>query len=78
MGPQNVFQSVQSLLQFTAIASSQSGFLSLLVFANGAISGTPTTRWLTTIAFDLNVLDNVQYIMRLICMKEGKEGGKAW
>jgi len=53
MRPNNIFQSIQSLLQFSTIAGSQARLFALLVFTNGAIASTPTARGLATITFHL-------------------------
>lgn len=50
---EDVFEPVEPLLEFAAIACSQTRLLPLLVLAVGAIASAPATSWLTTVTFDL-------------------------
>ena len=55
--PKDIFQSIQSLLQFSSIAGSQTRLLTFFVLADGAIAAAPATGRLATITFDLEVSD---------------------
>ena len=53
MGSEYLFEFVETLLQLPPIASSETGFPSLLVLAGRAIAATPATGRLASIAFHL-------------------------
>jgi len=57
MRPENIFQSIQPLLQFSTIPGSQTRLLTFFVLADGAIAAAPATGRLATITFDLEVSD---------------------
>jgi hypothetical protein len=53
MGPQDLLELVEPLLQLAPIPGAQAWLLAFLVLAVGAISAAPPARWLTTVTFDL-------------------------
>lgn len=61
MGPQDLLELVEPLLQLPPITSAQARLLAFLVLAVSAISAAPTTRRLTTITFDLRITVSVQH-----------------
>ena len=57
--PKDIFQSIQSLLQFSSIAGSQTRLLTFFVLADGPIATAPATGRLATITFDLDKSDEI-------------------
>lgn len=42
VGAQNLLEFIEALLEFTAVAGAESGFLAFLVFADGAVATAPS------------------------------------
>lgn len=55
MGPQDLLELVEPLLQLSPVTGTQAGLLAFLVLAVGAIATAPPTRGLTAVTFDLTM-----------------------